>query len=61
MDDSLAEAIQKDEYWAVYVYPRDQLNWTKKDWDMFVFVRRSDLKVLGSVERPSSHCLLDQE
>jgi hypothetical protein len=43
----LRDALSRDPYWAVYFRPRPTPGFSILDGDMWVFVRRSDLKVIG--------------
>ena len=45
----LREALRSESYWAVYFRPRWEPGRYTDDGDMWVFVRRSDLKVLGRI------------
>ena len=48
-DPELREALRTETYWAVYFRPRWEPGRYVEDGDMWVFVRRSDLKILGDL------------
>jgi hypothetical protein len=49
-DPGLRDALRSEPYWAVYFRPKRVPGWNSKDdGDVWVFVRRSDLRILGRI------------
>lgn len=50
VDPMLRDPSRSDEYWAVYMSPADDPMFGTNGGDLWVFVRRSDLAVLDSIQ-----------